>query len=82
MKDVLTLVTYRPRSGVLRCVRNVKPDAMSAVPPLAKPEVCQTHGSWTRGCGSHLLAAASGAVVRSPQSPFSNGYNQKRASST
>jgi hypothetical protein len=65
MKDALTLVTSA--LGVVcfvMFITTVKPDAMSAVPPPGKPEVCQTHGSWTRGCGLHLFAAASGAVVR------------------
>jgi hypothetical protein len=68
MKDVLTLVTFALGAVCfVAFVTTVKPDAMSAVPPPAKLEVCQTHGSWTRGCGSHLFAAASDALIRSPQ---------------
>jgi invasion protein IalB len=64
MKDVLTLMTFALGAVCfVMFVSTVKPDAMSAVPPPAKPEVCKTHGSWTPACGLHLFAAASGAVV-------------------
>ena len=68
MKEVLSLVTFALAAlCFVVFVTTVKPEAMSAVPSPSKPEVCQTLGSWTGGCGLHVFAAVSGAVVRSPQ---------------
>jgi hypothetical protein len=68
MKEVLSLVTFALAAlCFVVFVTTVKPDAISAVPPPSKPEVCQTHRSWTRGCGLHVFAAVSGAAVQSPQ---------------
>ena len=65
MKDVLTLVTFALGAVCfVMFVTTVKPDAMSAVPPPSRSGVCQTHASWTRGCGLHLFTAVSEAVVR------------------
>ena len=68
MKEVLSLVTFVLTAlCFVVFVTTVKADAMNAVPSPSKPEVCQKLGSWTRGCGLHVFAALSGAVVRSPQ---------------
>ena len=46
MKGILSVVTFVLASLCFAVfVTAVKPDAMSAIPPPSKSEVCQTHAS-------------------------------------
>ena len=68
MKDILSLVTFALAAlCFVVFVTTVKPDAMSAVPPPSKSAVCQTHASWTRGCGLRVFAETSDTIVRQRQ---------------
>jgi hypothetical protein len=65
VKDVLSVATFAIAMMCFVSFLNiVRPEAPFAVQAASAPDPCQTSFSGKRGCGLHLFAAISEAVVR------------------